>query len=54
MPKEIQVLFLDDDEGVLRDIQRLFGQEAYGISTTTDVERAMEVLRKEKVEMLVA
>jgi signal transduction histidine kinase len=54
MPKEIQVLFLDDEDSVLQEIQRLFGTEPYGIFVTTSVEKAMEAIRKEKIKVVIS
>jgi signal transduction histidine kinase len=54
MAKEIQVLFLDDEDSVLQDILRLFGTEPYGIFATTSVEKAMEALRKEKIKVVIS
>jgi len=54
MAKEIQVLFLDDEDSVLNDILRLFAQEPYEVFTTTNLHKAMEVLRKEKIKVVVS
>lgn len=53
MEKEIQVLFLDDEEGILDSLQRLFIREPYGIFTTTSAQEAKEVLGKEKIKVVV-
>lgn len=54
MTKEIQVLFLDDEESILDGVQRLFIKESYGIITTTHVEKAREILKKEKIKVVVS
>ena len=54
MTKEIQVLFLDDEESILDGIQRLFNKEPYGIITTTSPDQAKEILDKEKIKVLVS
>lgn len=54
MPKEIQVLFLDGDPGLLRHIHGLFTDEPYAIIATDRVETAKEVLRKEKIKVIVS
>jgi len=54
MNKEIQVLFLDDEESILDGLQRLFHKEPYGIITTTSAEQAKEILGKEKIKVLVS
>src|SRR3990167_377219 len=54
MTKEIQVLFLDDEESILDGVQRLFIKEPYGIITTTHAEKAREILKKEKIKVVVS
>lgn len=54
MTKEIQVLFLDDEESILDGVQRLFIKEPYGIFTTTSAEKAREILKKEKIKVVVS
>jgi signal transduction histidine kinase len=54
MAKEIEVLFLDDEESVLNEIQRLFNDEPYRIFTTTDSNRAIEFLRTANVKVVVS
>jgi len=54
MAKEIQVLFLDDEESIIDGVQRLFIREPYGISATTHVAEAKEVLAKEKIKVMVS
>ena len=54
MPKEIQVLFLDDEESILDGVQRLFNKEPYGILTTSSASQAREILNKEKIKVMVS
>lgn len=54
MTKEIQVLFLDDEESILDGIQRLFIKEPYGIFTTSSVQQAREAIDKEKIKVVVS
>ncbi len=54
MAKPIHVLFVDEDGNVLDAVQRLFAQEPYAVYTTTSVERAMEVLQKENIKVVVS
>ncbi len=54
MTKEIQVLFLDDEESILDGIQRLFIKEPYGIFTTSSADRARDILSKEKIKVMVS
>lgn len=54
MSKEIQVLFLDDEESIIDGVQRLFMREPYAIFGTTNLEKAREVLAKEKIKVVVS
>ncbi|MBI5149449.1 MAG: hybrid sensor histidine kinase/response regulator [Candidatus Omnitrophica bacterium] len=54
MDKDIQVLFVDDEESIIDGIQRLFIKEPYGISGTTDVGQARQILEREKIKVLVS
>lgn len=54
MAKEIQVLFLDDEESILDGLQRLFIKEPYGIFTTSSADQAKEILCKEKIKVVVS
>lgn len=53
MNKEVQVLFIDDEESIIDGIQRLFTKEPYGIAATTDVEHARETLARENIKVVV-
>ena len=54
MLKQTEVLFLDDEDSVLHDIQRLFNQEPYAIMTTKSADRAMEILREQRIKVVVS
>jgi len=54
MAKEIQVLFLDDEESIIDGMQRLFMRESFGIAATTQVDEARAVLAKEKIKVIVS
>ncbi|HBR15422.1 MAG TPA: hypothetical protein DD723_07765 [Candidatus Omnitrophica bacterium] len=54
MSKEIQVLFLDDEESIIDGVQRLFMREAFGILATTSPDKAREALAKEKIKVVVS
>jgi len=54
MPKEIQVLFIDDEESIIDGVKRLFMPEAYGIFATTSMGKAREALGKEKIKVVVS
>ena len=54
MSKEINVLFLDDEESIIDGMQRLFMREIYGIAATTHVAEAREILAKEKIKVVVS
>ncbi len=46
--KEIQVVFLDDEENILNSLKRLFINEPFGIFTTTNHKTALEFLLENK------
>jgi signal transduction histidine kinase len=52
--KEINVLFLDDEHGTLELIRFQFAQEPYGVFMTTDPDQAMEIIRREKIKVVVS
>ena len=54
MSKEIQVLFLDDEESIIDGIQRLFMREPYEVFATTKVAEAREALAKYKIKVVVS
>jgi len=54
MSKEIEVLFLDDEESIIDGVQRLFMREPYGIFATTKVAEARVALNKYKIKVVVS
>jgi signal transduction histidine kinase len=54
MSKEIQVLFLDDEESILDGLQRLFIKEPYGILTTSSADQAREIISNERIKVMVS
>jgi len=54
MSKEIQVLFIDDEESIVDGIQRLFMRESYDVFATTRVAQAREILAKHKIKVVVS
>jgi len=54
MDKDIQVLFLDDEESIIDGVQRLFMRESYGVFATTSPALAREALAKEKIKVVVS
>lgn len=54
MSKEIQVLFLDDEEIVINGIRELFMKEPYEIFATTKVADARAALAKYKIKVVVS
>jgi signal transduction histidine kinase len=52
--KEINVLFLDDENVVLDIIRHEFSQEPYGVFLTSSADQAMEILCKEKIKVVVS
>ena len=54
MSKEIQVLFLDDEEGIIDTIQRSFRKESYGVFATTKLVDVRDALEKYKIKVVVS
>jgi signal transduction histidine kinase len=52
--KEINVLFLDDEQSALDLVLHQFAQEPYGIYLATKPDQAMEVLRRENIKVVVS
>lgn len=46
--KEINVLFLDDDQNVLNAVTRMFADESYGVAVANDHTEALAILEREK------
>lgn len=53
MSEKPTVLFVDDEERILRSLSLLF-RPGYRVLTTTDGEQALELLRRERVQVLVS
>jgi signal transduction histidine kinase len=54
MDKQIQVIALDDEENILSSLKRLFFQEDFGVFTTTDHVKALEVLAQENIKVVLS
>jgi len=54
MAKKTTVLVLDDEENILNSIKRLFLNEPFGVVTTTDPDRAMRIIAKEEIKVVVS
>ena len=48
------LLFVDDEEGVLRALERIFFEENYRILTATSGEKALALLEKEKIHLVIS
>ena len=54
MNRDIYVLVFDDEENILRSVERIFINDSFGISTTTSVKAAFEILEKEKIKVIIS
>src|SRR5580692_6821627 len=54
MAKAIEVLFIDDDRNTLDIINNLFLPEPFGVATTTSIDHAMEILKTQKLKVVVS
>jgi signal transduction histidine kinase len=54
MDKEIQLLVLDDEQDILKSIQREFRDAHFGVATTTDPEEAMNILAGGKIKVFMS
>jgi len=54
MSKEVQVLFFDDEEGIIDTIQRSFRRESYGVFATTKLVDVRAALEKYKIKVVVS
>ena len=54
MSKNIQVLFLDDEESIIDGVQRLFAREPYAIFATTSPDKAREALAQGTIKVVVS
>jgi len=54
MEKPIQVLFMDDEENILKSLTRLFMLEPYGIVTTSEAEVALQAIEQRQIKVVVS
>jgi len=52
--KEINVLFLDDDQKVLNSITRMFADEPYGVAVASNSTEAMDIIAREKIKVVLS
>lgn len=52
--EEIKILFVDDEEFILKALRRLFLDDNYIIFTTTSAEEGLEILKKEEPQIIVS
>lgn len=52
--QQFTVLFVDDEEGVLSAMKRIFMEESYTILTATNADKALAVMERERVHLLVS
>ncbi|MBI5656492.1 MAG: response regulator, partial [Geobacter sp.] len=52
--QQFTVLFVDDEEGVLSAMKRIFLEESYTILTATSADKALAVMERERVHLLVS
>ncbi len=48
------VLFIDDEENILRSLTRLFMDEPFSVVTTSDPKRALEIMAAENIKVIVS
>jgi type II secretory ATPase GspE/PulE/Tfp pilus assembly ATPase PilB-like protein/FixJ family two-component response regulator len=49
-----QILFVDDEQGVLKSMQRIFRQENYTIHTAQSGEQALSIMDRETVQVVIS
>ena len=54
MKKDINVLYLDDDHDSLGVFNKIFDQEPFGVFSTDNPDKALEILRKEQIKVAVS
>jgi signal transduction histidine kinase len=54
MSKPVFVLAIDDEENILSSLERLFLHESYRLVTTTQVDKAWEILAGEKIKVVIS
>jgi DNA-binding NtrC family response regulator len=52
--KEINVLFLDDEEKVLNSVNRIFMNESYGVAVAGNYVEAMAIIAREKIKVVLS
>ncbi|MBL8014490.1 MAG: response regulator, partial [Candidatus Omnitrophica bacterium] len=52
--KEINVLFLDDEEKVLSSVKRIFINEPYGVAVANNYAEAMAIITREKIKVVLS
>ena len=52
--KEINVLFLDDEQNVLNAMNRIFAEESYGIAVALNSTEAMKIIAREKIKVVLS
>lgn len=52
--KEINVLFLDDEEKVLNAVKRIFINEPYGVAVAANYAEAMSIIAREKIKVVLS
>jgi len=52
--KEINILFLDDDQKVLNAITRIFADEPYGVAVASNYTEAMGIIAREKIKVVLS
>ncbi len=52
--KDINVLFLDDEEKVLNAVKRIFINEPYGVAVAANYAEAMSIIAREKIKVVLS
>lgn len=52
--KEINILFLDDEEKVLNAVKRIFINEPYGVAVAGNYNEAMAIIAREKIKVVLS
>ncbi|MDE2027169.1 MAG: hybrid sensor histidine kinase/response regulator [Candidatus Omnitrophica bacterium] len=52
--KEINVLFLDDEQNVLNAVNRIFMDEPYGVAVARNAQEAMDIMQREKIKVVLS
>jgi len=54
MDKKHNILLVDDEEGVLSALKRVFRKEGYEINTCTGPEEALELVEKQTIDLIIS